>query len=79
MNRSDETLEQVILRLTGARELHKLADIQTLWSGYGMISRYQLVGTDRHRVVVKQIALHQPSQHPRGWNSDLSHQRKVQS
>ena len=53
--------------------------IQSLWSGYGKISRYQLDSTQHPTVVVKFISLNQPQSHPRGWNTSNSHNRKVKS
>lgn len=68
-----------ILGITGARSARSIESLQQLWSGYGEILRYQLNDEDNHFVVVKYI--HPPSQHnhPRGWNTDLGHQRKLQS
>ena len=69
----------VILAATGAESLYFIEDIQSLWSGYGKITRYGLRGADRERVVVKHVKLPDRQQHPRGWNSDRSHQRKIRS
>lgn len=44
-----------------------------------MISRYGLVGSDIESVVVKHIRLPENSTHPRGWNTDISHHRKLKS
>ena len=71
--------KEIILKATGAKSLLKTETIQTLWSNYGEIARYALEGSQLKTVVVKHIALPQQSQHPRGWNTDLSHQRKVKS
>tara|TARA_B110000503_G_scaffold143502_1_gene245360 strand:- start:1045 stop:2004 length:960 start_codon:yes stop_codon:yes gene_type:complete len=53
--------------------------IQKLWSGYGELSRYFLSSKERPSIIVKHI--HFPSQpkHPRGWNTNRSHVRKVKS
>ena len=51
--------------------------IQELWSGYGQILRLRLDGDSE--VVVKHIRMAATANHPRGWNSDLSHQRKLKS
>ncbi|MCM8526415.1 MAG: ecdysteroid 22-kinase family protein, partial [Lentisphaeraceae bacterium] len=53
--------------------------IQSLWSGYGKILRYGLKGSDRDSVVVKHVKLPDQGNHPRGWNTDISHQRKLKS
>jgi aminoglycoside phosphotransferase (APT) family kinase protein len=76
MNRS---FQDVILQATGAEALFHIEDIQSLWSGYGKIMRYGLRGADRERVVVKHVKLPDRQHHPRGWNTDRSHQRKVRS
>jgi hypothetical protein len=69
-------LETLIRQATQAKTIHKTEEIQSLWSGYGDISRYQLTG---HSVVVKHVQLPDEVTHPRGWYSDLSHQRKIRS
>ena len=53
--------------------------VQSLWSGYGKLLRVQLSGTDARSVILKQVRLPQPAGHPRGWHSNLSHQRKLKS
>ena len=69
----------MILSATGATELIELGVIQSLWSGYGSIVRYGLKGAARKSVVVKHVSLPEGVAHPRGWNTDLSHQRKLKS
>lgn len=70
--------QDIILQATGANELFEIEVIQNLWSGYGEIVRFGLTETDRKSVVVKHVQLNQ-GKHPRGWNTDLSHQRKLKS
>ncbi len=67
------------LKTTGATTLFEIEVIQSLWSGYGEIVRYGLIGSNINSVIVKHVRLPKQSQHPRGWNSDLSHQRKIRS
>lgn len=60
-------------------DLGKLIDIQviqSLWSGYGEISRLIF---ENKSVVVKHIKLPETYTHPYGWNSQFSHNRKVHS
>lgn len=71
--------EHFILQVTAAEALFKMEEVQSLWSGYGAIKRYGLSGTDREQVIVKQVTLPQSVTHPRGWNTSLSHQRKIHS
>ena len=67
-----------IQQVTGADRLMSLGVVQRLWSGYGSIERIGLAGTDVPSVIVKHV---QPGsgKHPRGWNTDLSHRRKLKS
>ncbi len=74
----------------GAQVSHS-ADVQTLWSGYGSISRYHIHATNAiladgeattrrsFSVIVKSIHPPKQGQHPRGWNTHRSHQRKLHS
>ncbi len=64
---------------TGARDAQKAERIQSLWSGYGEIVRIELMGSSVSSIVLKSIELPDNMDHPRGWNSDLSRQRKVHS
>ncbi|MBT3880644.1 MAG: DUF1679 domain-containing protein [Candidatus Scalindua sp.] len=70
---------QDITRRALRADIFKIEEIQTLWSGYGKIMRYGLKSGDRKSVVIKYVKLPDQSFHPRGWNTDLSHQRKVRS
>lgn len=58
--------------------LQKVETIQSLWSGYGEVTRFYSPNQDRC-YVVKMIKLQRVSTHPRGWNSDIGHQRKLDS
>ena len=68
-----------VLKATGSSKISDSAHIQSLWSDYGEIRRYQLKGGVVPSVIVKHIRLPDHNQHPKRWNSDFSHQRKVQS
>jgi len=50
--------------------------IQTLWGGYGELVRLRFF---EKTIIIKHIKLPKPSTHPRGWNTDLSHKRKLHS
>lgn len=79
-------LPDYIASLTSASVV-KVADrVQSLWSGYGEIRRYRLSGipgevanTELTSVIAKDINPPKTSAHPRGWNTDISHQRKLRS
>lgn len=71
--------KEIILKSTGASELRELGKIQDLWSGYGVIKRFGLKGASVESVVVKHVCLPEGRAHPRGWNTNLSHERKLKS
>ena len=71
--------QELILKASNATSLFKIESIQSLWSGYGEIVRYGLEGSSFKSVVIKHVRLPDQSHHPRGWNTDLSHQRKIKS
>ena len=68
-----------LIKITQSSDCEESDVIQSLWSGYGKISRYQLIGSSSRTAVVKFISLNQSSKHPRGWNTDFAHNRKVKS
>lgn len=70
-------LQQVQSTFTDPKA-YKYESVQSLWSGYGEISRYALPGTQSY-CIVKEINLSQGSAHPKGWDSSFSHQRKLSS
>ncbi len=75
----NQHFQDTILKATGAQKLHQTEVIQSLWSGYGEIVRLALVGSALASVVVKHVNLPEGGNHPRGWNTDLSHRRKLKS
>lgn len=75
----NENVRSVILQRTGASSLYEKEIIQELWSGYGNIMRIGLENAAVESVVVKHVQLPTQSKHPRGWNTDIGHQRKVKS
>ncbi len=72
-------IPQIVLSATGAQAIDTSTVIQSLWSGYGQIIRLELSGGAHSSVILKHIQLPDSDDHPRGWNTDLSHQRKVRS
>ena len=75
----DEQLEALILQVMGAHSVVRSEVLQELWSGYGQIIRVFLSGAQTSAVVIKRVQLPEQSAHPRGWNTDVSHERKVHS
>ena len=67
-----------VLAVTNAVGLKERERVQSLWSGYGSIERIGLDGLEFGSVIVKHVRP-DVSSHPRGWNTDLSHQRKLKS
>lgn len=53
--------------------------MQSLWSGYGKILRIGLEGGSLPSVIAKLISPPSQKDHPRGWNTNIGHQRKLRS
>lgn len=75
----DERFYLLLQRLTGITDIKATRKLQSLWSGYGQILRVHPRDAQARPVIVKYIALPENQRHPRGWNTDLSHQRKLRS
>lgn len=75
----NEHFRSIILQRTGASSLIEKEVIQELWSGYGKIMRVGLENAAVESVVVKHVQLPIDQNHPRGWNTDKGHRRKVKS
>ncbi|MBF7071798.1 phosphotransferase [Glaciecola sp. MH2013] len=76
------SIEQIrrSVNLSTKQSLSKVEIIQSLWSGYGEIARYQISGaSNTSSLIVKQICSDKKTQHPRQWDGNLSHQRKLSS
>ena len=73
------SFQSIILESTGASALTTQKVIQNLWSGYGKIIRLGLKDSPYKSVVVKHVRFPDENNHPRGWNTDLSHLRKLKS
>ena len=67
---------QALIQRLGYAELKSAEVLQSLWGGYGELVRLHV---DTTSIVIKHVQMPKPSHHPRGWNSDLSHQRKLKS
>lgn len=74
-----EYVKSIILQSTGASSLIEQEVIQELWSGYGKIQRIGLQNAAVESVVVKHVQVPSYNNHPRGWNTDIGHQRKLKS
>ena len=74
-----KSLTDLVCKLTGATSVQLGKEIQSLWSGYGVIQRAKLVGVTPSNVVIKHVDITQAKSNRRGWGGDLSHQRKVTS
>ena len=66
--------KEILLDATDATKILSTDTIQNLWSGYGEILRCELNSPIYHSVVVKHVHFPNKRNHPRGWNSGLSHQ-----
>ena len=73
----NKKLQEQIINTTGAESCFIKENIQELWSGYGNIYRVGLNNAAVDSIIVKHIQEKSTSNHPRGWNSSSSHQRKL--
>lgn len=65
-----------VINTLGLSAIHQADKLQVLWGGYGELLR---LFVDDTSIVIKHVRLPKPESHPRGWNTDLSHQRKLKS
>lgn len=56
--------------------INQVEIIQSLWSGYGELVRLKF---DSVSIIVKHVQLPKQSEHPKGWNTNQSHLRKIHS
>ena len=75
----NEYFRSIILQRTGASSILEKEIIQELWSGYGKIMRIGLENASVASVIVKHVQLPINKNHPRGWNTDIGHKRKLKS
>jgi len=71
--------KNITLKATQSTDLYEIEMIQSLWSGYGKIIRLGLENGIKKSVVAKHVKMPNQKNHPRGWNTDFSHLRKVKS
>ena len=69
-------LKDIILNQLNAKQIQSTELIQQLWSGYGELLR---VVTDSGSIIVKLIQFPNERNHPRGWSSNIGHERKKKS
>lgn len=74
-----QAIQELILKVSGAEAILYEESVQKLWSDYGEIKRYHLAGGQYASLIVKHILLPQKDLYPKGWNTNISHQRKLQS
>lgn len=72
----NEQYKKILCEKLQVKNIQLEEEIQSLWSGYGTISRYT-VGNES--VVIKAVTPPNEKNHPRGWNSNASHNRKIKS
>lgn len=68
-----------VKQATGADVVCHGETIQSLWSGYGEIIRLYLNHEKTESVILKHVKPPSEVNHPRGWHSDISHNRKLKS
>ena len=74
-----EQWQQLALINTDASDVKRIDSIQSLWSGYGEIFRVELIPQSLGTRIIKHVNPQLADNHPRGWNTDKSAQRKLRS
>lgn len=75
----EKQVESFILDVTGAERVEKAELIQPLWNRYGELLRVTLQGGASESVILKHIRLPEVVDHPKGFHSKISHDRKMKS
>ena len=78
LNLSEE-IERLICQSCDVNRCELGEVIQSLWSGYGVIQKVNLIGEKTIPAVVKHVDVSEHRRNRRGWAGDVSHQRKVRS
>ncbi|WP_454440502.1 phosphotransferase [Vibrio bathopelagicus] len=86
-SKTQPELYQKIATSLGCHQGFDVQVIQRLWGGYGELVRLvfakdnsaSMNNASVNSVIVKHVALPNKAEHPKGWNTKLSHQRKVHS
>ena len=73
------SLKEQIIKHAGADSISKIELVQSLWSDFGSLERVWLEGGNVRSVIVKRIQPPVEVNHPRGWNTDFSANRKLKS
>lgn len=75
----DQAVIDTILKATEASEVTHVELIQNLWNNYGQLLRIHLSGSNSSSVILKHAKVPVQQNHPRGFGSSLSQQRKIKS
>lgn len=79
MNLSDLTRSTLYQVFGKQIQIADVVLIQSLWSDFGQLLRVKLTNAPIQSVIVKYIKVPNEISHPKGWQSDLSTQRKLKS
>lgn len=72
-------IQSTILTTSKSKKISAIDIIQGVWGGYGQLLRISLVGGNVNSIILKMISTPKTDKHPKGWNTDRSHQRKLLS
>lgn len=75
----NKKFEEIVKEVFNTSSIKELEVVQSLWSGYGKLSRLELSDNPVKTIIAKHIILPTQANHPRGWNTNNSHQRKIKS
>ena len=75
----NSTFQEKLIDRLSAQSVEIVEEIQQLWSGYGRIVRLKVFGGPYDSLIMKEIKPPTRTNHPRGWNTSTSHERKLKS
>ena len=76
MELTKDRVESLLQSILKDNTVEITESLQALWSGYGQIFRCYSKGLSTS-YVVKMVSPPSEIKHPRGWNTDISHRRKL--
>ncbi|GIU38318.1 phosphotransferase [Shewanella schlegeliana] len=85
MDLTNSSVENVLVDFFESTNFKKNSKIQSLWSGYGEVARNSFTSKELvnkfgvSQFIVKHICPPKQVNHPRGWSTSVSHQRKIDS
>lgn len=79
LNTLDSSVNEFVRNALGVTTINVVENVQSLWGGQGQILRLQTDSKIHPCSILKHVCLNAQADHPRGWNTSASFQRKATS